>query len=140
MIEHYRHVSDQHQHLAVRIDGELETIHSQTYDRYQGDTEQETLDLFRIELESLQEKQTALEQNWISFTVQLKKDFKELNRDMEILSAKVHSLNGQLAKVHISNLANLKIMLSSRTEFRRHFTQVERTEEAPLFADTAKIR
>jgi len=137
-IVYYRQLSDQHQHLANRIDGELETIHSQTYGRYQADTEEETLDLFRVELESLKEKQAALEQNWISFTVQLKKDFKELNRDMEKLSVKVHSLNGQLAKVHISNLANLKITLSSRAEFRRHFSQVERTEEAPLFADTTK--
>ncbi len=138
LIEHYSRLSDQHQQLAQRIDGELETIHSQTYGRYQGDSELETLANFRIELESLKEKQAALEQNWLSFTVQLKKDFKELNRDMEQLSAKVNSLNGKLAKVHISNLANLKITLSFHAEFQRHFRQVERNEAAPLFADTAK--
>lgn len=138
LIEHYSRLSDQHQQLSHRIDGELETIHSQTYGRYQGDSELETLNYFRTELESLKEKQAALEQNWLSFTVQLKKDFKELNRDMEKLSTQVHSLNGKLAKVHISNLANLKITLSFHAEFQRLFRQVERNEDAPLFTDTAK--
>jgi myosin heavy subunit len=138
LIEHYSRLSDQHQQLSHRIDGELETIHSQTYDYYQGDSELETLTNFRTELESLEEKQAALEQNWISFTALLKKDFKELNRDMEKLSTQVHSLNGRLAKVHISNLANLKIALSFHPELQRHFRQVESNEAAPLFTDTAK--
>ena len=137
-IEHYRQSSGCHQQLAHRIDGELETIHSQTNCRYQRDTETETLEAFQAELENLKAKQDALQQSWISLTVQLKKDFKELNRDMEKLNAKVHSLNGQLAKVHISNLTNLKIVISSHTEYRRLFNDVERTEETPLFADSTK--
>lgn len=138
ILESYCYLSNEHQQLANRIEGELETIHSQTYDRYQADTEKESLVILQNELETLDEKQKALEENWASFTVQLKKDFRELNRDMDKLFAKVNKLNGDLAKVHISNLSNLKINIVTRAELKRYFNQVEDNEQTPLFADPSQ--
>jgi hypothetical protein len=138
ILEIYYRSSNEHQHLADRIEGELETIHSQTYDRYQAGTEKESLVTLQNELDTLDEKQKALEAGWSSFTVQLKKDFTELNRDMEKLLAKVTKLNSDLSKVHISNLSNLKINVLIRTELKRYFNQVEDSEQTPLFADSSQ--
>jgi len=138
MLDYYTRISNEHQHLADRIEGELVTIHSQTYDRYQADTEKESLLLLQNELDTLDEKQKALEENWISFTVQLKKDFKELNRDMEKLLAKVSKLNSDLSKVHISNLSNLKINILIKTALKSYTDQVEDSEQTPLFTDSSR--
>jgi septal ring factor EnvC (AmiA/AmiB activator) len=138
MLDFYNRTSNEHQHLADKIEGELETIHSQTYGRYQADNEKESLQMLQNELNTLDERQKALEENWMSFTVQLKKDFRELNRDMEKLLAKVSKLNSDLSKIHISNLSNLRINVLIRTELKRYIDQVEDSEQTPLFTDSSQ--
>jgi hypothetical protein len=133
LIYRYERKYDEQRRQAEQVRELLDVIENQTYGRYTRQSEAATVQALREELESIPERERAVEQMWKGIAVGIKKDLQNIDRDLETLKGLVSSLNRDLGRFDISNLASLKLVIVERQQWVRRIRDITVDEEMPLF-------
>ena len=117
----------------------LGRIEARTYARYVADDEAATVQALKEQLESIPEKEKAVQQLWTSIAVGIKKALSNIAHDLETLKALVQRLNQQIGSVAISNLTSLRVLIQERHNWVRHIRGISLNEDMPLFVDAQAV-
>lgn len=135
----YAEGSRDERRLAERVEEGLRAVRARTYGRLDRDTEEEGLAALAEELDALAEKARAVQALWKALAAGLTSAFRALARDLETLESRVDELNRALAKVSVSNLARLRLLVREHPEWTRRLQTVAVQEEMPLFGDRKAV-
>ncbi len=131
----YRKAHGEEQSQAEHVRELLDTVERRTYGRYTASDEAGTIQALRDQLESIPERERAVEDLWKGIAVGIKKDLQSIGKDLETLKGLVGNLNRQLASVSISNLASLKLLIEEWPQWVKYIREVTVDEELPLFGN-----
>jgi hypothetical protein len=120
---------------AEQVQELLETIDARTYGRHTGADEDTTVQALRDQLDSIPDRERAVEEMWKGIAVGIKKDLQSIGRDVEIMKSRVSGLNRQMGAVSISNLASLRLEIEERPTWSRWIREISVDDELPLFGD-----
>ena len=135
MISLYMRLSQDERNLSTRLAEGLQAIEGRTYGRYRAAEEAGTLKILAEELDALQEREAAVQKLWSGLAADLRRAFKQLSQDVETLKSRVDELNRQLAKVSVSNLARLRLLVREHAHWMQRIRTVVEADDVPLFAD-----
>ncbi len=127
------HAEEQSQSEVVRE--LLDTIEKRTYGRYTAHDEADTIQALKDQLESIPQRERAVEEMWKGIAVGIKKDLQNIGRDLETLKALVGRLNRQISSVSISNLASLKLLIEEYPQWVKLIREITVDDELPLFGN-----
>lgn len=139
LLELYERKFAEHDDIARRFAEELRRIEQRTYGKYLGESEAATLANLQAEVEALEEREKAVQELWKSLAAGLQSAFKGLNRDLQTLNLRIDELNRRLARVSISNLSRLRLILREHAEWTRRIKTVVEVEAMPLFFDRSVV-
>lgn len=131
--------SREERRLTERVEDGLRAVRARTYGRLDRETEEESLAALAEELEAVAEKARAVQALWKGLAAGLTSAFRALARDLETLESRVDELNRALAKVSVSNLARLRLLVKEHPEWTRRLRTVSVEEEMPLFGDRKAV-
>ncbi|MDQ6968064.1 MAG: hypothetical protein Q9M14_05205, partial [Mariprofundaceae bacterium] len=117
-------------HQQVCTDRKL--IESMTYDRFSSGDETIWIKVMKDEIEGLNKKEEAVNHMWHGIIAGMRKDFKALNHDLEMMRTHVTSFNKAIAKSNVSNLTSLKIKINRRGSLTSPIEKLINEEETPL--------
>jgi hypothetical protein len=132
---HYRKAHDEERNQSDQVSELLDTIERRTYGRYTAGTEAETVQALRDQLESIPQRERAVEEMWKGLAVGIKKDLQNIGKDLETLKGLVSVLNRQLAMASISNLASLKLLVAEWPRWAKLIREITVDDELPLFGN-----
>ncbi len=135
MLSLYGRLSQEERGISIRVAEGLQGIEGRTYCRYRAAAEAATLQTLAEELEALQEREAAVQKLWSGLAADLRRAFKSLGQDLETLKSRVDELNRQLAKVSVSNLTRLRLLVRENAQWMQRIRTVVEAEDVPLFAD-----
>ena len=118
----------------------LDRIEARTYGRYSGEDEADTVRRLEEQLESIPARERAVRELWTSIAVGIKKSVSGINRDLEQLKVLVQQLNQQIARVPVSNLSSLRLIVDERLQWVKRIRGISLDEDMPLFADAGLVR
>ena len=102
--------------LTETFDKNMTYIVSATYDKYTKDTDLETLELLEEELNSLDKKEETVNRMWDGLLTGLGTSMSYMLDDLDSVKSTVDKLNRDIAKVQISDLKSLKIIVEDKQE------------------------
>lgn len=134
LVYRYEQKYEEQRRQGEQVQELLDVIDNQTYGRYTEERDEAaTIQALREELESIPERERAVEQMWKGIAVGIKKDLQNIGRDLDTLKGLVSSLNRDLGRFEISNLASLKLVIVERQQWVRRIRDITVDEEMPLF-------
>ena len=139
LIQNYSASYAEQKSLKERLDDKLLAIEGRTYSRNKGENEAETLRILAEELDALAQKEEAAEKLWSGLTANLQSAIKSMLKDLETLKSKVEELNRQLARVSVSNLSRLRLMVAENHQLVPTLKTVASKEDSPLFNNPQNI-
>ncbi|MDD2600292.1 MAG: hypothetical protein PHO37_13880 [Kiritimatiellae bacterium] len=131
----YRKAYNEEQSQAEQVRELLDTVERRTYGRYTAADEAVTIQALRDQLESIPQRERAVEEMWKGIAVGIKKDLQNIGKDFDTLKGLVGTLNRQLASVSISNLASLKLLIQEWPQWVKLIREVTVDDELPLFSN-----
>ena len=131
----YRKAHGEEQSQAEQVRELLDTVERRTYGRYTAVDEVGTIQALRDQLESIPQRERAVEEMWKGIAVGIKKDLQSIGKDLDTLKGLIGTLNRQLAAVSISNLASLKLLIEEWPHWVKLIREVTVDEELPLFGN-----
>jgi hypothetical protein len=131
----YRKTHTEEQTQAEQVCELLETIERRTYSRYAAGDEAATVQALRDQLESIPQREKAVEEMWKSIAVGIKKDLQNIGKDLDTLKGLVGGLNRKLSEVSISNLASLKLLIEEQPQWVKQIRDITVDDELPLFGN-----
>ena len=118
----------------------LDRIEARTYGRYSGENEADTVRLLGEQLESIPAREQAVRELWTSIAVGIKKSVSGISRDLEQLKLLVRQLNQQIARVRVSNLSSLRLIVVERLQWVKRIRDIRLDEDMPLFTDVSLVK
>ncbi|MFO7534865.1 MAG: hypothetical protein R6X19_04145 [Kiritimatiellia bacterium] len=131
----YRKIFAEEQGQADRVREILDIIDRRTYGRYTSTDESQTIEALKGQLESIPQRERAVEQLWKGIAVGIKKDLQSIGKDLETLKGLVGNLNRQLSAVSISNLSSLKLLIEEYPQWTKLIREVNVNDDLPLFGN-----
>ncbi len=131
----YRKAHAEEQGQAEQVRELLDTIERRTYGRYTANDEAGTVQALRDQLDSIPQREKAVEEMWKGIAVGIKKDLQNIGKDLETLKGLVGGLNRQMASVSISNLASLKLLIEEFPQWMKLIREITVDDELPLFGN-----
>lgn len=131
----YRKACAEEQQQAEQVGELLDAIERRTYGRYVRPDEMGTIQALRAELDSIPQREQAVEEMWKGIAVGIKKDLQNIGRDLETLKGLVGGVNRRLASVSISNLASLRLSIEEWPQWLKLIREITVDDELPLFSD-----
>jgi len=126
----FRHAMELHQQVC----DQRKLIEQMTYDRFPSGDEAAWIKAMRDEIEGLNKKEEAVNNMWHGIIAGMRKDFKALNQDLEVMHSQVTSFNKAIAKLNVSNLKLLQIKINRRESLTAPIEKLINEEEIPLLA------
>lgn len=136
----YRRLLEDQRNEQTHVTELLNRIERQTYSRYVKADEEATVQALREQLDSIPERERAVQELWTSIAVGIKTELGNIAHDLDILKGQVQKLNQQIGGVSISNLTSLKVLIQERPDWVRHIRGVSLNEDMPLFADRDAVQ
>lgn len=136
----YRRMFEDQRNQQAHVEELLNRIERQTYSRYVRADEESTVRALREQLESIPEREKAVQELWTSIAVGIKTELGNIAHDLDILKGQVQKLNMQIGRVSISNLKSLKVLIQERPDWVRHIRGVSLNEDMPLFANRNAVQ
>ena len=133
LIYRYEKEYSEQEDQAERVTELLDVIDNQTYGRYTDTDEAATMRALREELESIPERERAVEEMWKSIAAGIKKDLRDIGRDLDTLKGLVSALNRRIGDFDISNLASLRLVTIEQQQWVKRIRDITVEEEMPLF-------
>lgn len=118
----------------------LNRIERRTYSRYVRGDEAATVAVLKEQLESIPEREKAVQELWTGIAVGIKKALSNIAHDLDTLKGLAQRLNQQIGQVSISNLTSLRVLIHERPDWARHIRGVSLNEDMPLFVDTQAVQ
>ena len=131
----YRKAHEEEKSQADQVRELLDTIERRTYGRYTATDEAGTVQALRDQLDSIPQREKAVEEMWKGIAVGIKKDLQNIGKDLDTLKGLVGNLNRQLATVNISNLASLKLLIEEWPQWVKLIREITVDDELPLFSN-----
>jgi hypothetical protein len=136
LYEYYLRSYNDESRFAEETDDLLNLIQDRTYEKYNGQSEKETLHRLADAVEALGNREEALRKSWADFAVSLRSSFSALSHDLERLEGKVADLNRQMGKVTVSNLDAVRLIVSERPEWTKRIKSLcDLQDDLPLFGE-----
>ncbi|MFO8071745.1 MAG: hypothetical protein R6V85_07700 [Polyangia bacterium] len=140
LVSRYRRVYRDEQIRQQRVSEILDRIERQTYGVYTAQDESATVRALKEQLESIPEKERAVQELWTSIAVGIKKSLSSIARDIDILKGQIQALNRRIGGVTVSNLTSLRLLVHERPDWVEHIRKISLDEDMPLFADPRAVR
>jgi len=133
--EAFHHAMELHQHVCEQRN----IIEQQTYDRFPSGDEAKWIAAMQDELEGLNKKEEAVNHIWQGIIVSMRKDFKALHQDLDVMNSHITSFNKTIAKLNVSNLKLLQIRMSRRESLAAPIERLIDEDETPLLAGQTTV-
>jgi hypothetical protein len=134
--EAYRRTFYKENQFADEAEVLLNGIQERTYEKYNGQTERETLRRLQEAVDALESREAALRKSWADFAVSLRSSFSALSHDLKRLEGKIGDLNRRMGRVTVSNLDGVGLIVSERPEWMKRIkTLCDLHDDLPLFGD-----
>ncbi len=134
LYERYRKDFENEYRLTAETVELLGNIQEQTYEKYNGKSEKETLGRLADAIDVLGNREVALRKLWADFAVSLRSSFAALSHDFERLEGKVDDLNRRMGKVTVSNLDAVRLIVCERSEWTKRIKSLcDLQDDLPLF-------
>lgn len=111
LIQNHQTLSEAEKQVDKDFDRRMKNISNHTYDRIKGESEEETLQLLRAELNSLAEQEDTIEALYRARLTGLVAEIRDVVQDIGVIEDYVLFLNKRLAKIKISDLVSAKIVV-----------------------------
>ncbi len=125
--------------LSQRIRDYLSSLEAATYGEYRASEEEATLKKLREDIDAMEEKEEALRSLWSGLASDVSQAMKSLMASLDVLKRKVSQLNNRLAKVSVSDLKQLKLVLTENTRWTGKVRTGIEADELPLFSDRSEV-
>ncbi len=125
--------------LSVRIKDSLSALENDTYEQYSAANEAETLKKLQADIDAIGEKEEALKKLWSGLASSVSQAMKQLLSSLDSLKEKINRLNTRLSKVSVSDLRQLKLVLSENRTWTQLVKEGMEADEMPLFFDRKKV-
>jgi len=119
-------------HKQVCNDRKL--IESITYDRFSFENEVLWVKAMTDEIEGLNKKEEAANHMWHGIIAGMRKDFKALKHDLDMMGSHITAFNKAIKKFNVSNLTSLNIKINRRGNLTAPIEKLINEEETPLLA------
>lgn len=139
LYEMYQRTFTTERHKTEEAGEVLNVIQDRTYERYNGQTEQQTLNRLAEAVDALGSREAALRKSWADFAVSLRSSFSALSHDLERLEGKVAELNRRMGKVTVSNLDAVRLIVCERPQWMKRIKSLcDLQDDLPLFGELDK--
>jgi hypothetical protein len=136
----YRRACAEEQSEDGQVREHLDRIEARTYGRYVGADEATTVARLGEQLDSVPAREQAVRELWTSIAVGIKKSVSSISRDLDKLKTLVQRLNQQIARVPVSNLSSLRLIVEERKAWVRRIRGISLDEDMPLFANPQQVK
>ncbi len=136
LYESYLRTSNDESRRSEETGDLLSLIQDRTYEKYNGQSEQETLRRLADAVDALGNREVALRKSWADFAVSLRSSFSALSHDFERLEEKVADLNRRMGKVTVSNLDAVRLIVCERPQWTKRIKSLcDLQDDLPLFGE-----
>jgi hypothetical protein len=125
--------------LSQRIGDYLSSLETATYEEYRASEEEATLKKLQEDIDAMEEKEEALRSLWSGLASDVSQAMKSLMASLDVLKRRVSQLNNRLAKVSVSDLKQLKLVLTENTQWTGKVRTGIEADELPLFSDRSEV-
>ena len=125
--------------LSLRIRDHLSSLEAATYEEYRASDEEDTLKRLQEDIDAMEEKEQALRSLWSGLASDVSQAMKSLMASLDVLKRRVSQLNNRLAKVSVSDLKQLKLVLTENTRWTSRVRTGIEADELPLFSDRSEV-
>jgi hypothetical protein len=139
LIEVFQKCYDEMKLLSVRIRDNLSALEVATYEEYKAAEEEEALRKLQEDIDAIDEKEAALKKLWAGLASDVSQAMKSLLTSLDVLKQKVSNLNNRLVKVSVSDLKQLKLVLTENTQWTRLVRTGIEADDMPLFSDRLQV-
>ena len=116
LIENHKNFTFEEKLLSETFRKNMNFIENDTYGKYNKKTDLETLESLEEELETLERKEETVNRMWESLLTGLGTSMSYMLDDLDFVKSTVDKLNRDIAKVQISDLKYLKIIVENKED------------------------
>ena len=139
LIDMFIKKNNERNRLSERIQDYLGSLEAATYGEYRASEEESTLDKLQDNIDAMEEEEVALRSLWSGLASDVSQAMKSLMASLDVLKRKVNQLNNQLARVSISDLKQLKLVMAENTQRTSMVRTGIEADELPLFSDRSEV-
>ena len=136
LLRRYKQKYNEQSEENKRVGELLDIIDRHTYGKYSAENEDSTLKALTEQLESIPEREKAVQDMWQGIAAGVKQDIKNIGKDLEKLKGLVTALNKQIGQFDISNLESLVLIVKERPRLTKRIRDITVSEDMPLFAES----
>lgn len=133
--ERYEARFEKQAHLDEKVKSALDVLSTESYGTLEADSEADTLDRLREEIDGLDQKQQSVEESWRSIVAGLGRGFKNLLQSVDAIRRLADEMNRTLRRIQISDLQRLRLNVQPRRQLTDTLQSIVDGSDQPLFHD-----
>lgn len=137
-VSYYLHDYEKQSDLTRQFDSTFARLGAFA-DRYKSNNEAETIRSLEQEVDALPKREEALQLRWNSHIHGLKGNFNEVLNDLGLVERAKNKLNGDLARVQVSDLKAVKLTVERQSDEVSLIERLAAIDELNLMDDTTSL-